>query len=350
MEKENQSEQVEEETNYSFLDHLEELRKRIIVVLISFIVLTAGAYFFKEQIYLFLTEPLKGLDVTIMHIKVYDGFLAFLKISLYTGIVLSFPVILMQLSKFILPALYNHEKKWYYRILGVITVLFFLGAFFAYKILAPMSLNFLINYTKEQEKKQEQQAEKDKSGEKKKYPNDIIKPLLAVNDKLAAINEQVKTVIKNNRHDQQQLVDINKNLALVYKDFNLINEHISKLKPKNRRTIESNLSISDYFDWILLIILMIGVIFQLPLVITMLAKIGLVSDISLGKFRPYALILILVTAALITPPDLISQVLVGVPVYLLYEVSIFLARIIRKRRERAEKESEEEDDMEEGEA
>jgi sec-independent protein translocase protein TatC len=342
---ENQNETVEE-TNYTFLDHLEELRKRIIIILISFIVLTVGAYFFKEQIYYFLIEPLDGLDLKLIHIKVFDKFLAFLKISLYTGIVLSFPIIIHQLSKFILPALYSHEKKWYFRTLGVIIILFFLGAFFAYKVLTPMSLQFLIQFGNEKkEEVAKANKENNDTNSKKTIPDNIVKPLLSVNEKLSVINSQLKTVIQEKTSDPEQLIEINKNLTLIYQDFQRLNENINILKPKKEnkwRNIESNLSISDYFDWILIFVLMIGVVFQLPLVMTVLAKIGIVSDKSLGKFRPYALILILVTSALITPPDLISQVLVGIPVYLLYEVSILLARIIRKRRERSEQELEEE--------
>ncbi|HEO64267.1 MAG TPA: twin-arginine translocase subunit TatC, partial [Spirochaetes bacterium] len=95
-----------------------------------------------------------------------------------------------------------------------------------------------------------------------------------------------------------------------------------------------------YLDWIVFIVIIIGIVFQLPLVITLLAKIGIVTDRSLTKFRPYALVIILVIAAIITPPDAITQVMVGGPVYLLYEVSILMARLMRKMNERKAKENE----------
>ncbi|MDH4127409.1 MAG: twin-arginine translocase subunit TatC [Spirochaetota bacterium] len=332
----------------SFIDHLDELRSRIFKILISFTICTIVAYIFKDEIYNILIAPIPHSDeIKIIHLKVYDKFMAYLKISLYTGIVFSFPILVIQISRFVLPALYPSEKKWYYTSLTVVIVLFFAGSFLSYKVLAPTSVKFLLDFDREEEKVEKKPTNKEKIS----IPV-LEKRLDEVNKKLEDVNNKLNLIIENKiKTDQvkeitQQFIDINKitqKLILNYKDFFSLNENILNSKnvtntdqKKGNHKIETFLSILDYLDWIVFFILIVGVVFQLPLVITILAKMGIVNDKSLSKFRPYALVLILVIAAVITPPDIASQIIVGGPVYLLYEVSIFLARMMRKKAEKRE--------------
>ncbi len=295
-------------------------------------VFTILSYIFKERLYQFIVLPLQNLDVKLIHLKVYDKFMAFLKISLYSGIILSFPIILYQLSLFILPALYPSERKWYYTGLSGVVVLFFIGTFFAYRIMTPISLEFLINFGKENP------PISINSKAKKKNKDALTKELLSINNNLSSSNKNLRElIIKGNTNNN--MVEVNKNFALIYKDFLELNKKINKLWTKsNKNAIESTLSISDYIDWLLFFIFMVGVVFQLPLVLTILARIGIVNARSLSRFRPYAVIIILVVGAVITPPDWITQLMIGVPVYLLYEVSILMARLMQRYKEKAEKE------------
>ncbi len=400
--------------NLPFLDHLEELRHRIIRIILSFIIFTVAAYIFKDDILQLLMEPVKDLDVKFIHLKIYDFFMAYLKISLYTGIVFSIPVIIFQISQFILPALFSTERKWYYSGIAFFVIFFFTGSFFSYRYLAPISADFMISITKSQNVPEEIKMERfqteildklpnkrisdyllaryEKDFEKKIYTlkdglsskeksriveilasvqysesrdhakNDSskiqeIKRLKAIEEKLDQINNHLKTLIKKQENQPnpsdnsleltRQFADFLEVNRGIYNDFQRKLNYISTLTDpfkgmdeSKKQIVESHLSIADYLDWIVFIVIIIGIVFQLPLVITLLAKIGIVTDRSLTKFRPYALVIILVIAAIITPPDAITQVMVGGPVYLLYEVSILMARLMRKMNERKAKENE----------
>ncbi len=400
--------------NLPFLDHLEELRHRIIRIILSFIIFTVIAYIFKEELLQLLMEPVKGLDVKFIHLKIYDFFMAYLKISLYTGIVFSIPVILFQVSQFILPALFSTERKWYYSGIAFFLIFFFIGSFFSYRYLAPISADFMISITKSQNVPEEIKMERfqieildklpnkpiadyllaryEKDFEKKIYvlknglsskeksriveilgsveyvesrgdpkkdsPKTLeIKRLKAIEEKLDQINNNLKTLIEkqenrspstdNSLELTRQFADFLEVNREIYNDFqrklnyiNTLTDPFKGMDESKKQIVESHLSIADYLDWIVFLVIMIGIVFQLPLVITLLAKIGIVTDQSLTKFRPYALVAILVVAAIITPPDAVTQVMVGGPVYLLYEASILMARLMRKMNEKKARENE----------
>lgn len=439
------------EKNLPFLDHLEELRMRIIKILIAFVICTAFAFIFREDIYWILVDPAIKLDVNFIHTKPYDKFMAFLKISLYSGIVMSFPVILFQLVQFVVPALYPKERRWFFGGMVFVVILFFTGCFLAYKILTPMSLQFLIEFDQVKgDKSKEAQLPLAKQDIKSKLqeinaklttlqidqgqlleknPNltdkavtdirksiiekqsEIMADFLSIEDQniLKNINSKIGKLITNESEilknleengdlaqievhkrihkmlfqmfekffyltqttdwtlldnkldeaiqnqtavlvDQEKDLDkhikIYKGLLIIYQDFFNLNDNVTGLKKfaenqieKNPKSILSMLSISDYFDWIVFFIFIIGVVFQLPLVITLLAKIGMVNSKQLAFFRPYAFVIILVVSAVITPPDVLSQVIVGGPVYLLYEISILLALFVQAKDDELEEET-----------
>ncbi|MDH5680789.1 MAG: twin-arginine translocase subunit TatC [Spirochaetota bacterium] len=332
--------QTTNERALPFLDHLEELRFRLFRIIVSFIVFTALAYFFKEEIFKALVEPLAKLDVRFIHTKVYDKFIAYLKISLYSGIVLSFPVIIFQLSKFVVPALYPNEKRWFYGGLAFVMLFFFLGAFVSYRYITPVSLKFLIEFGNE-EKKDE------KVNVKNKKNDDVYeKRLKNIDQKLEKLDSEIQSgiaALPKNKPEMIRMAGMLKAYGEVIKDMSILYKELrpgdppppkSDKKADKERKIESYLNISDYFDWIIFFVFIIGVIFQLPLIISILAKLGMVDDRTLGRIRPYALIVILVLSALITPPDVLSQLMIGLPVYLLYEISILMAKIIRIKQEK----------------
>lgn len=247
---------------YTFLDHLEELRWRIIKTIIGFVVVLIASLFFVPTILSIIRMPIININIDLNVFSFQGYFFAYLKVGLISALILSFPVAVYQTSAFVLPGLHSWEKKWYFVTL-IFSVLFFIsGVCFSYFVLTPISFNFLYSF------------------------------------------------------------------ATGSSGFNLLGDigfSISVLPGLN-----------EYIDLFLLLLLLSGLSFQLPLVIMFLTKIGIIDDRNLSKYRAHSFIIILVVSAFFTPPDVITQLILGVPLYLLFELSILLSSIIRKRRERTE--------------
>lgn len=260
------------EKEMSFLGHLEEFRwvlvRSIIGILIGGIVAFSFNEFLFDKIifgpkdpnfitYQFFCELAQKFDLdksfcaTEMPFEIQNRLMeGQISVMIWTcitaGFILSFPWILLQLWKFISPALYDNEKKYAKIFIVVSSLLFFLGVLFGYFILVPLSINFLANF-------------------------------------------QISSMVENQ-------IDINSYMGLV--------------KTTSLAT---------------------GLIFELPVVIFFLTYFGIVTDQSLREYRKYAYVLILIVAAVVTPPDVISQIIVSIPMIILYEISIFIARINTKK-------------------
>ncbi len=224
-----------------FLEHLEELRKRIILVLISVILLSALSYTYSEKILGFLARYVDSL----VFISPQEAFLSYLKISLFSGLVLSVPVILFNALKFIWVALNKREKSIFiaYLIAGIL--LFGVGISFSYYIALPAAINFLLSFS-----------------------SDLIRPFI---------------------------------------------------------------SVARYISFSIFLILAFGVAFETPLFIVLLTRLGIVSSRTLRKQRRYFIILLFIISAMLTPPDVITQILLAVPLIVLYEISILFARIAERK-------------------
>jgi sec-independent protein translocase protein TatC len=233
----------------SVVGHLEELRKRIFYVLIALLLGTIISFVFIKQIILFLKAPIADLNIKLYYFKPYEKLTTYFKIALFAGLIISVPFSLYQVTRFILPALYNKERRFYFGILPLIFVLFLGGAFFCYKIIAPISFKFFTTFMQ----------------------GDDVIPLWGI---------------------------------------------------------------KDYFSLLMLLVFFTGVIFQLPLVMMLLARIGIVTGKALAKYRKHAIVIIFILSAVITPPDVVSQILLAIPTVLLYEISIFLAKTMSKKREK----------------
>ncbi|UCD55575.1 MAG: twin-arginine translocase subunit TatC [Candidatus Omnitrophota bacterium] len=224
-----------------FLEHLEELRKRIILILISIILLSALSYTYSEKVLRFLARYIDSL----VFISPQEAFLCYLKISLFSGLVLSAPVVLFNVLKFIWVALNKREKNIFvaYLIGGIF--LFGLGIFFSYYIALPAAINFLLSFS-----------------------SDLIRPFI---------------------------------------------------------------SVAKYISFSIFLILAFGMAFETPLFIVLLTRSGIVNSRTLRKQRKYFIILLFIISAMLTPPDVITQVLLAVPLIMLYEISILFAGISEKR-------------------
>ena len=231
---------TENNIKITFVEHLEELRKRIVISILSFLVASLIAYYFRDWIFAVITKPVG----TLVFLTPTEAFMAYIKISLLAGIVLSSPVIFYNLWAFISPALYNNEKKLVTFFLPLTLLLFLAGVGFAYFIL-PVTMKYLLS-----------------------FGGETLKPMISAN---------------------------------------------------------------YYLGFILILFLACGVSFELPILIMILTKFGIVnSGMLIEKWR-YAVLLVFILAAVVTPtPDVFTQFIVAVPLVFLYVFSILIAKIVEK--------------------
>ena len=254
-----------EDTAAPLIEHLAELRNRLIWSVAAFLVAMVLCFTVWNPIFNFLTRPIcdalaeRGQDCGLVLIKLQEGFFVAIRISVLGGFALSFPVIGYQLWRFVAPGLYRSEKGALLPFLVASPIMFFIGAAFAYYIVLPIAFAFFLTF---------QQG----GFEAAEGANE-----------LAAIGFQ--------------------------------------------GSVEEYLSLTTKF------IMAFGVCFQLPVLLTLLGKAGLVSSAGLASVRKYAIVVILIVAAVVTPPDMMSQLILFAAIYPLYEISIWLIRRIEKKRE-----------------
>lgn len=247
-----------ESSKAPLLDHLIELRKRIIYALLSFTIAFVVCFAFSKEIYAFLTEPLARAMVGhanrhLIYTAVYETFFTYMKVGLFAGLCLSFPLIAAQIWMFVAPGLYKHEKHAFLPFLAASPALFLIGAAFVYYVMLPFALKFFLGF--------ETQGTANTPG------------------------------------------------------------------------IELQAKVSDYLDFVTTLIFAFGLTFQLPVLLTLLGKVGIISSHLLRKIRRYAIVGITGLASVITPPDIFSMICLIVPLALLYEISIWLVWLIEKKRD-----------------
>jgi sec-independent protein translocase protein TatC len=250
------------------IEHLAELRTRLIHSVIAFIIGMVICFTVWNPIFNFLTHPLCSAmaergqeDCGLILIKLQEGFFVAISISLLGGLVLGFPYISYQLWRFVAPGLYKNEKGAFLPFLISSPLMFFLGAAFAFYVVTPLAFDFFLGF------------------------------------------QQAGTLVGDGDGE-------NGIAAIAFQG-----------------------SAQEYLSLTIKFIVAFGLCFQLPVLLTLMGKAGLVSAEGLGNVRKYAIVGILLLAALVTPPDVITQVILFVVVYGLYEISILLVRRVETKRE-----------------
>lgn len=234
------------------MGHLGELRKRIAYAAIAIVVCVIGAFIAHKYIFIALLRPLKNTPIDeLTTFGVTEAFMQVLKVSIYAGLIVSLPFIMYQFWAFILPGLYENEKRSVVPYMASTTVLFLGGVVFGYFIVLPVGLKFMVN-----------------------YGGDLFNQLLQA---------------------------------------------------------------ERYISFVTQFLLAFGVVFELPLVMMLLAWTGILDYVKMRKVRKYAILVEAVIAMVFTPSqDPVSMMLMLIPLIILYEFGIWLSRIVYKRKAKRE--------------
>jgi sec-independent protein translocase protein TatC len=259
------SDEPEDDKKMPLMDHLIELRSRLIWSIAAFAVCFLIGYATSGYVFEFLQHPLQVAFAgqpgrRMIFTAPTEAFFTYMKVAFFTAAFVSFPVVATQIWMFVAPGLYKHEKNAFLPFLVATPFMFLVGATFLYYLILPFALKFFVGFEVP-------------SGE-------------------------------------------------------------------GTLPIQLEAKMSEYLSLVMTLVLAFGISFELPVLLTLLAKVGIVSAEALASKRRYAIVGVVAFAGVVTPPDVFSQLSLAIPMYLLYEASIWIAKMIEKSR--AEREAQEE--------
>ena len=245
----------------NFIEHLTELRSRLVKSFIYLFIFFGICYFFAENIYGFLVDPYAQAvkdDLTnrrLIFTALHETFITYLKVAFFTSMFVTSPIILTQVWKFIAPGLYKNEKRALLPYLIATPTLFLLGGMLVYYLVMPLAIKFFLSF-----------------------------------------------------ETTAQLGGL---------------------------PIQLEAKVNEYLSLIMRLIFAFGISFQLPVLLSLLARVGFVDSEYLKKRRKYVVVIIFAVAAILTPPDPITQIGLGIPLLILYELSILSVKLIEKKKKNA---------------
>lgn len=322
-----------DEVRMTLGEHLEELRSRLIKALLAVVVCTILCYIFVDQIMGFLTSPLyaalrqQGQLSRIVQTNPSEAFITSLRVSIIVGAILSAPISLWQIWGFVAAGLYSRERRWVRRFAPTSIALFFLGAAFLFIVCSPLLLSFLISYQNQLPNYEDlsgwvlgQPPALKPAPEQAPWPT--TQPIPMFESDPHPSPEGVPWLNLRTREVRMRVGD---------KYYSV--SHLQEVERVNR--VESMISISEYVMFILQLAAAFGVGFQVPVVVAFLATLGIMTAAQMGSMRQYIWFGMAITAAVITPPDITSMMLLLLPMALLLEIGLFVARLIERRRAEA---------------
>ena len=242
----------------SLIGHLTELRKRLLWSFLYILIIFIFCFYYADELFSFLAKPLVELLDTdngqgFIYTALQEAFFTELKIAFFFALFFAFPLIAIQIWRFIAPGLYKNEKKAFLPYLIATPILFFAGGSMVYYVISPLAWSFFLSY--------------------------------------------------------------------------------QNIGSSTGVPIRLEAKMGEYLSLMMRFIFAFGLAFQLPVVLSLMARVGIVTHHSLKKFRKYAIVIAFLAAAFLTPPDPFSQISLALPIIILYEVSIYIAKLIQKKKD-----------------